>query len=61
MQEEFGYPPLDAETKERILSVNARDVYGISDATVESVTKARDPGWVANAAPALQRALSSAG
>jgi uncharacterized protein len=61
MQEEYGYPPLDAEAKERILSVNARRVYGISDATVDAVTNERDPGWVANAAPALQRALASAG
>jgi predicted TIM-barrel fold metal-dependent hydrolase len=58
MQEEYGYPSLDAEAKERILSVNARVLYGISDATIESVTRERDSGWVANAAPALQRTLS---
>lgn len=61
MQEEFGYPALDADAKERILSFNARGVYGISDANVESVAGERDGGWVANAAPALQRALASAG
>jgi uncharacterized protein len=60
MQEEFGYPPLDAEAKERILSLNARRVYGIADATVDGVARERDPAWVANAAPALQRALASA-
>ena len=30
MQEEFGYPPLTAETKAKILGVNARAVYGIT-------------------------------
>jgi uncharacterized protein len=61
MQEEYGYPPLDADAKERILSFNARGVYGISDAHVASVAGERDGGWVANAAPALQRALAAAG
>jgi predicted TIM-barrel fold metal-dependent hydrolase len=60
LQEQYGYPPLDAETKERILSLNARRVYGISDATLDRVATERDPSWVANAAPALQRALASA-
>jgi hypothetical protein len=59
MQEEFGYPPLDLAAKELILSRNARDVYGIADATIDAVTAERDPGWVANAAPALQRALAA--
>jgi hypothetical protein len=61
LQEQFGYPPLDAAAKEHILGVNARRVYGISDATIESVGRERDPSWVANAAPALRRALTSAG
>jgi predicted TIM-barrel fold metal-dependent hydrolase len=60
MQERYGYPPLDSDTKERILSVNARRVYGISDATLDRVASERDRSWVANAAPALQRALSAA-
>ena len=59
MQEQYGYPPLDTATKERILSVNARRVYGIADATLERVAAERDTSWVANAAPALQRALAS--
>lgn len=58
MQEQFGYPPLDAATKECVLSSNARRLYGISDATLDGVARERDAGWVANAAPALQRALS---
>jgi predicted TIM-barrel fold metal-dependent hydrolase len=59
LQERFGYPPLDADAKERILSLNARRVYGISDSTIEGVGRERDPSWVANAAPALRRALTS--
>ncbi len=59
MQEEYGYPALDVATKERILSHNARAVYGIADATIDAVTSERDSSWVANAASALQRALAS--
>ena len=29
MQDEFGYPPLTAEVKDRILSTNAAEPYGI--------------------------------
>jgi uncharacterized protein len=58
LQERYGYPPLDAPTKDRILSFNARRVYGISDAVFDRVAAERDPSWVANAAPALRRALS---
>lgn len=60
MQEQYGYPPLDADAKERILGVNARRVYGIADATLERVAAERDASWVANAAPALARALATA-
>jgi predicted TIM-barrel fold metal-dependent hydrolase len=60
LQERYGYPPLDAETKERILSLNARRVYDISDVTLERVAAERDPSWAANTAPALRRALASA-
>jgi uncharacterized protein len=59
VRDEYGYPPLDAATKERILSLNARRVYGIADATVDGVASEREPSWVANAAPALRRALAS--
>lgn len=58
LQEQYGYPPLDAATKERILSTNARRVYGIPDDVVDRVAESRDASWVANAAPALRRALS---
>ena len=58
MQEQFGYPALDAPTKELILGRNARRVYEIADATLAAVAEERDRSWVANAAPALQRALT---
>ncbi len=58
MQERFGYPPLDAGAKERMLSHNARRVYGIADATLDAIARERDTAWVANAAPALRRALA---
>ncbi|HEX4493723.1 MAG TPA: amidohydrolase family protein [Acidimicrobiia bacterium] len=59
MQAEFGYPALDRDTKERILSHNARRVYGIDDAVLARVDGERDRSWVANALPALRRALAS--
>ena len=58
MQEQYSYPPLDAAAKEQILSTNARRVYAIPDPVVDSVARERDGAWVANAAPALRRALS---
>jgi predicted TIM-barrel fold metal-dependent hydrolase len=58
MQEQFAYPPLDAATKELILSTNARRVYAIPDPVIDAVARERDGVWVANALPALRRALS---
>jgi predicted TIM-barrel fold metal-dependent hydrolase len=60
MQEEFGYPPLDADAKDRILSHNARRVYGIGDDVFARVDAERDASWVAHALPALRKALVSA-
>jgi hypothetical protein len=51
---------LDADAKERILSRNARVVYGIDDATVQRAGRA-DPDWVTNGAVELQRVLSDLG
>jgi hypothetical protein len=59
MQEEFGYPPLDAGAKDRILSHNARRVYGVDDDVLARVDRERDRSWVANALPALRHALAS--
>jgi hypothetical protein len=60
MQDEFGYPALDAATKERILSHNARRVYGIEEPVLARIDEERDAGWVANALPALRNALANA-
>ena len=46
MQEEFGYPPLTAETKAKILGVNARSVYGITDDDVARARADHDRNWV---------------
>jgi predicted TIM-barrel fold metal-dependent hydrolase len=52
MQHEFGYPPLTHATKERILSHNAQQLYGVTATHLEN----RD--WTANAASVLQASLS---
>ncbi len=57
-QERWGYPPLTPDVKDLILSHNARRVYGLSDDAVTAAGAPR-PGWVANAAPALRRALDT--
>jgi predicted TIM-barrel fold metal-dependent hydrolase len=54
MQARFGYPPLTADVKERILSTNAQALYGFT-------APARSDGdWAANAGVDLQRAISGA-
>jgi predicted TIM-barrel fold metal-dependent hydrolase len=55
MQEQHGYPALTPEIKDRILGVNAHALYGTSPPV-----GTRDPGWPANAAPELLRAIASA-
>jgi predicted TIM-barrel fold metal-dependent hydrolase len=59
LRERHGYPALDAYAKERILSRNARVVYGVDDATVQRAAHT-DPSWVANGAVELQRVLAEA-
>jgi predicted TIM-barrel fold metal-dependent hydrolase len=55
MQEEFGYPPLTREDKERILSANAQRLYAFTAAP------RADGDWAANAAVELRRAIAAAG
>ena len=55
MQAEFGYPPLTAAAKERILSTNAQEVYGCTAAP------RADGDWAANAGAELRRVISTAG
>jgi predicted TIM-barrel fold metal-dependent hydrolase len=57
LRERYGYPALDAAAKERILSRNARVVYGIEDSTVDAAARAQ-PGWITNGAVELRRALA---
>jgi uncharacterized protein len=57
-QERFGYPPLTAETKERILSHNARRVYGVDDGVLAGIDTV--PGeWVGGASLALRRVIGT--
>ncbi len=55
-QERHGYPALTPETKEKILSHNARRVYGVSDETLASIGTGA-PEWVGGASVALRRAM----
>ncbi len=55
-QERYGYPALSPETKEKILSHNARQVYGVSDGGLASV-RAGTGAWVGGASVALRRAM----
>jgi predicted TIM-barrel fold metal-dependent hydrolase len=60
MQEEFGYPALTAEVKDRILTHNAAELYGIDLGHVAQNLVGMSPNWTARAAPALFAALDSA-
>jgi hypothetical protein len=55
MQERYGYPPLTAAVKERILGTNAQALYGFTAAP------RLDGDWAANAAVDLRRAIGQAG
>ena len=59
-QERFGYPPLTAETKEKILSHNARRVYAVSDPVLaEAATSiGASRSWVGGASVELRRAIA---
>jgi len=61
MQDEFGYPALTAETKAKILGVNARSVYGITDDDVARATADRARDWVAELQPTIADAITRAG
>ena len=61
MQEAFGYPALTAETKAKILGVNARAVYGIGDDDVVRATDDRARQWVDALQPTIVDAITRAG
>ncbi len=60
MQARFGYPPLTADAKERILSWNARAVYGIAPEAIARAASRADE-WAEPAAEELRRAITAAG
>jgi hypothetical protein len=57
-QERFGYPALTPAIKERILSYNARAVYGVDDETLAGIDTVPTE-WVGGAALALRRAMGT--
>jgi hypothetical protein len=61
MQAEFGYPALTPEIKAKILGVNARAVYGITDDDVARATADRARDWVAELQPSIATAITRAG
>jgi hypothetical protein len=46
MQDEFGYPPLTAEVKDRILSTNAAEPYGIDLDQARRAVQQDSRAWV---------------
>ena len=61
MQSEFGYPPLTAALKARILGVNARSVYGIRDSDVARAVSDRSRPWVDAVAPTIVAEIEAGG
>ena len=59
-QERFGYPALTTETKEKILSHNARRVYGVDDGVLARIDTVPQE-WLGGATAALQRAVGRGG
>jgi len=60
-QEQFGYPALTEEVKEKILSHNARRVYGVSDAALADAAGSlgASASWLAQASVELRRSIGS--
>jgi hypothetical protein len=61
MQDEFGYPALTVDTKAKILGVNARAVYGITDDDVARARADRDRDWVTELQPTFAGLITRAG
>jgi uncharacterized protein len=60
-QERFGYPPLSAETKEKILSHNARRVYSVPDPVLAEAAASigASRAWVGGASVELRREIAA--
>jgi predicted TIM-barrel fold metal-dependent hydrolase len=58
-QDRFGYPPLTVETKEKILSHNARRVYSVSDRALSDAATSigASRSWLGGASVELRRAI----
>ena len=57
MQEEFGYPPLTAAVKEKILGTNAAALYGIDHAAARAAATASRE-WLPSARTELAARLA---
>ena len=60
MQAEFGYPALTDATKAKILGVNARSVYGITDDEVARATADVERTWVDALRPSFAAEITAA-
>jgi hypothetical protein len=60
-QERYGYPPLTVETKEKILSHNARRVYTVSDRALADAAASigASQSWLGGASVELRRAIAA--
>jgi predicted TIM-barrel fold metal-dependent hydrolase len=60
-QDRFGYPPLTVETKEKILSHNARRVYSVSDRALSDAATSigASRSWLGGASVELRRAIAA--
>jgi predicted TIM-barrel fold metal-dependent hydrolase len=60
-QEQFGYPALSAETKDKILSHNARRVYSVADSALADAAGSLGASatWVGGASVELRRSISA--
>jgi uncharacterized protein len=60
-QERFGYPPLSVETKEKILSHNARRVYAVPDPVLAEAAASigASRSWVGRASVELRREIAA--
>jgi hypothetical protein len=61
LQEQFGYPALTTDVKEKILSHNARRVYSVSDTALADAAGSvgASASWVGKASVELRRAMSA--
>jgi uncharacterized protein len=61
LQEKYGYPALTAETKDKILSHNARRLYSVSDTALADAAGSlgASASWVGSASTELRRVMTA--